>query len=96
MGRTTLRLPGGHEIFVTNKYVILSGPEEWLDPVGLASLAAAMRESQEPARDLYGQDYDPTGRLYCSADPRTASTPNIRAICWTFGWSGRATLRVSA
>ena len=68
VGYTTFRLPDGHEIFVTNKSVILSGPEEWLAPIGLASVAAAMRESQDPVRELYGEDRDPTGRLYVSTD----------------------------
>jgi len=38
VGFTSFALPGGNEIYVTNKYSILSGPEEWLAPIGLSSL----------------------------------------------------------
>jgi hypothetical protein len=55
---TWFKLPGGHEIFVTHKYNILSGPEEWLAPVVLASVAHAMRVA----------DDDSTNRLYVSTD----------------------------
>jgi hypothetical protein len=59
LGGTRFAVPGGHEIFVTNKYSILSGPEEWLAPVGLASLAHAMRAANDEDSD----------RLYISTDP---------------------------
>lgn len=52
-------LPGGNEIYVTNKYSILSGPIEWLSPLGLSSLRLAMQQSQDP----YSQ------ALYISSDP---------------------------
>jgi hypothetical protein len=52
-------IDGGGEIYVTNKFLILSGPQEWLAPVGLASLATALREA----------DSDETNRLFVSTDP---------------------------
>ncbi|MGH3005641.1 MAG: AlbA family DNA-binding domain-containing protein [Gaiellaceae bacterium] len=55
----TFRLDDGNEVYVTNKYSILSGPEEWLAPVGLASLAKAMREA----------DSENTRAFYISSDP---------------------------
>jgi hypothetical protein len=58
IGSQTFRLDDGNEVFVTNKYVILSGPREWLDPIGLASLAKAMRDDDDTA----------SNRLYISTD----------------------------
>jgi hypothetical protein len=54
----TFGLSGDNEIYVSNKYVILSGPEQWLAPVSLASLAKAMREA----------DTEATRRLFVSTD----------------------------
>jgi len=51
-------LPGGNDIYVTNKYAILSGPLEWLAPIGLSSLRVAMEQSG----DRHSQ------RLYISSD----------------------------
>lgn len=55
----SFRLAAGHEIYVTNKFLILSGPEEWLAPVGLASLVRALRAAGT----------DETKSLYVSSDP---------------------------
>src|SRR5690348_12591536 len=52
-------LPGGNGIFVTNKYSILSGPLEWLAPIGLGSLRLAMEQSGD----------DNAQALYISRDP---------------------------
>lgn len=59
IGGAHFELPDGNTIFVTNKFNILSGPEEWLAPVGLASLAHAMRAADDDGSD----------RLYVSTDP---------------------------
>jgi hypothetical protein len=58
IGGTTFRLPGGDEIYVTNKFDILSGPQESLAPIGLASVAEAMRDA----------DDEGSNRLYVSTD----------------------------
>jgi hypothetical protein len=49
---------GGGDIYVTNKYGILSGPEQWLAPVALASLAKAIRAA----------DTEDTRKLFISTD----------------------------
>jgi hypothetical protein len=58
-GRGTFALPDGNEVSVTNKFNILSGPEQWLAPIGLASLAMAMRDADDSGSD----------RLHISTDP---------------------------
>ena len=57
-GGTTFVLPGGNEIYVTNKYVIPSGPEAWLGPIGLSSLRTAMKQAGN----------DDTNSLYVGSD----------------------------
>jgi hypothetical protein len=58
-GGTSFMLPPGNRVFVTNKSNVLSGPELWLAPVGLASLAKAMRDANN----------DGSNRLFISTDP---------------------------
>ncbi|MGH2550384.1 MAG: AlbA family DNA-binding domain-containing protein, partial [Thermomicrobiales bacterium] len=52
-------LEGGNRIYVTNKFSILAGPREWLEPVGLTGLRREMAASSSADTDT----------LYVSDDP---------------------------
>jgi hypothetical protein len=59
LGGRSFALPGDDQIFVTNKFSILSGPEAWVTPVRLSSLRLAMAQAGASRQDKW----DPIGTL---------------------------------
>jgi len=63
LGYNSFRISADREIFVTNKYGILSAPREWIDDVGLSQLRTAMSQAADDAAKTLYVSYDTPDRF---------------------------------